>query len=245
MSPTSSGSRSSIDVAVAVDADVIGDVDPPLRVLVVLLVLAEASRRVAVVAEDHGRVVDRHAAEGVGRAAGVGGTGAPSIPAQQTPEAALDVGAVEVMGSRWRARRRAGRGAAGAVGLGVGDELGAAVGSVEQALTVATAKPAVPASRSSRRRLSSGPPSRRSGGGASMTSRYGNAVVDCGQAALSSTRIAPAFAGVYASGLCKIRACQLLMVRYLLATPSCAYWAPGEWARSILCGIHGCPVWRR
>ena len=50
------------DVPVAVDAYVIGDVDPPLRVLVVLLVLAEASGRAAVVAEDRGRV-DCHAAE--------------------------------------------------------------------------------------------------------------------------------------------------------------------------------------
>src|SRR6185436_20868117 len=55
-------------------------------------------------------------------------------------------------------------GPAVAVGFGV-------AGALEQAPTVAT-KPAPPASRSSRRRLtSSGRPSRRSGGGASMALR--------------------------------------------------------------------------
>ena len=63
-----------INVAVTVDTDVVGDVDPALRVLVVPLMLAEASGRVSVIAEDHRRVVDRHAAEGVGLAAGAGRT---------------------------------------------------------------------------------------------------------------------------------------------------------------------------
>ena len=61
-----------VDVPVAVDADVIGDIDPPLIVLVVSLVLAETSRGVAVVTEDHGGVVNRDASDGVGSADGAG-----------------------------------------------------------------------------------------------------------------------------------------------------------------------------
>ena len=53
------------DVAVAVDADVVGDVDPPELVLVVALVLSEPSSDVAVVAEDHGCVVEGHTGDGV------------------------------------------------------------------------------------------------------------------------------------------------------------------------------------
>ena len=58
-----------VDVPVAVDADVIGDVDPPALVLVKVLMLTEATRGVAIVAEDRARVVNRHAGDGVGPAA--------------------------------------------------------------------------------------------------------------------------------------------------------------------------------
>lgn len=71
-----------VDVAVTVDADVIGDVDPSLLVLVVALILAEATRGVAVVAEDDGLVVQGHASDGVRLAAGSGGTSAPGIATQ-------------------------------------------------------------------------------------------------------------------------------------------------------------------
>jgi hypothetical protein len=71
------------DVPVAVDADVVGDVDPPFLVLVVLLVLAQPGRDVGVVTKDGGCVVDCHAGDGVGPASCAGRTGAPGIPAQQ------------------------------------------------------------------------------------------------------------------------------------------------------------------
>ena len=96
-----------VDVPVAVDADVIGDVDPALRVLVVALVLADASRGVAVVAEDHGGVVDRHAGEGVGRAAGAGGAGAPGVAAQQNSRSGARRRCGRGHGLWWRAGRRA------------------------------------------------------------------------------------------------------------------------------------------
>ena len=100
-----------------------------------------------------------------------------------TPEAAVAVGAVEVMG--WGGGLAVGleSGAAVAVGIGVRDELGLAVDSFEQAPMVATTKPAVPANRSSRRRLkSSEPPSGRPGRTTFTGSRYGNSVADRGEA---------------------------------------------------------------
>jgi len=58
-------------------------------------------------------------------------------------------------------------------GVVLTEEVGPEVGSVVQALTLAAAKPAVPASRSSRRRLiGSRPPTDPSAGGMSITSRY-------------------------------------------------------------------------
>ena len=101
-----------VDVPVAVDADVISDVDPPLLALVVLLVLAQASGCVAVVAEDRGRVVDRHAGDGVRRAAGLGGWAPQASRHNITPEAAT-IG----------------------VGMGVGDGMGAG-GGLAVALTL-------------------------------------------------------------------------------------------------------------
>lgn len=71
-----------VDVAVAVNADVIGDVDPSQLVLVVALILTVATRSVPVVFQDDGFVVKSHAGDGVRPAAGTGGTSAPSISAQ-------------------------------------------------------------------------------------------------------------------------------------------------------------------
>jgi hypothetical protein len=68
-------------------------------------------------------------------------------------------------------------GPAGADGLGVADELGLAAGSFAHALAVANTNPAVPATCSNRRRLSSRPSWGRSGGDASMRSRYVNGAV--------------------------------------------------------------------
>lgn len=76
------GAAELVDVAAAVDAEVIGDVDPALLVLVVALVLAQAGRGVAVVAEDHAGVVQRQPGHGVGAAAGACRTSPPGIPAQ-------------------------------------------------------------------------------------------------------------------------------------------------------------------
>ena len=70
-----------VDVAVAVNADVIRDVDPSVLVLVIPLVLTQAARRIAVIAEDHGFVVESHPADGVRLSSGAGGPGAPRISA--------------------------------------------------------------------------------------------------------------------------------------------------------------------
>ena len=48
------GAAQFVDVAIAVDADVIRNVDPSVLVLVIPLVLAQMSWGIAVVAEDHG-----------------------------------------------------------------------------------------------------------------------------------------------------------------------------------------------
>ena len=71
-----------VDVSVPIDAEVIGDINPALRVLVIVLVLTEPSGRVGVVTENNSGVVDRHEVWGVGRATGSGRQGAPSFPAQ-------------------------------------------------------------------------------------------------------------------------------------------------------------------
>ena len=75
------GAPQFVDVAVAVDADVIRDVDPSVLVLVIPLVLAEVAWGITVVAEDHGLVVESHTGDGVGPSSGAGGSGAPSISA--------------------------------------------------------------------------------------------------------------------------------------------------------------------
>lgn len=55
-----------INVAVAVYADVVGDVAPAPLVLMELLMLKQPSRRIAIVAEHRTRVMDRHSIESVG-----------------------------------------------------------------------------------------------------------------------------------------------------------------------------------
>src|SRR5208283_1350491 len=77
------GAPQFVDVAVAVDADVIRDIDPSLLVLVIPLVLAQVAWGIAIVAEYHGLVVEGHTGDGVGPSSGAGGPGAPSISAQQ------------------------------------------------------------------------------------------------------------------------------------------------------------------
>src|ERR1700724_3844282 len=77
------GAAQLVDVAVAVDADVVRDVDPPQLVLVVALVLAETARGVTVVAENHGLVVEGHPGDSEGTPSGAGRSGAPGISAQQ------------------------------------------------------------------------------------------------------------------------------------------------------------------
>jgi len=61
-----------VDVSPAVDAEVISDIDPAFSVLVIVLVLAESSGRVGVVAENDGGVVDRHEVGGMRRATAPG-----------------------------------------------------------------------------------------------------------------------------------------------------------------------------
>ena len=70
-----------VDVAVAVDADVIRDIDPSLLVLVVALVLAKAAWGVAVVAENDGLVVEGHAGDGVVPPTGARRSGTPGVSA--------------------------------------------------------------------------------------------------------------------------------------------------------------------
>jgi hypothetical protein len=77
------GAPQFVDVAVAVDADVIRDVDPSVLVLVIPLVLSQMAWGITVVAEDHGLVVESHTGDGVGLSSGAGGSGSPSISAEQ------------------------------------------------------------------------------------------------------------------------------------------------------------------
>ena len=71
-----------VDISVPIDAEVIGDINPALRVLVIVLVLTEPSGRVGVVTENNGGVVDRHEVWGMGSATGSGRQRAPSFPTQ-------------------------------------------------------------------------------------------------------------------------------------------------------------------
>src|ERR1700736_873666 len=76
------GAPQFVDVAVAVDADVIGDVDPSQLVLVVSLVGSEVAWGSAMVAEDHGLVVQGHPGDGVGLTPGAGRLRAPGLSAE-------------------------------------------------------------------------------------------------------------------------------------------------------------------
>ena len=75
------GASQFVDVAIAVDADVIRDVDPSQLVLVVSLVLAETAWGVTVIGEYHGLVVEGHTGDGVAPPSGAGRSRAPSISA--------------------------------------------------------------------------------------------------------------------------------------------------------------------
>ena len=75
------GAPQFVDVAVAVNADVIRDVDPSVLVLVIPLVLAQVAWGITVVAEDHGLVVESHTGDGVELPAGASGSCAPRISA--------------------------------------------------------------------------------------------------------------------------------------------------------------------
>lgn len=75
------GAPQFVDVAIAVDADVIRDVDPSQLVLVVPLVLAQVAWGITVVAEDHALVVEGHTGDGVEPPSGAGRSRAPSISA--------------------------------------------------------------------------------------------------------------------------------------------------------------------
>ena len=75
------GAPQFVDVAIAVNADVIGDVDPSQLVLVVPLVLAEVAWGIAVIAEDHPLVVESHTGDGMEPPSGAGRSRAPSISA--------------------------------------------------------------------------------------------------------------------------------------------------------------------
>ena len=75
------GAPQFVDVAVAVDADVIGDVDPPMLVLVVSLVTSQVARGITVVAEDDGLVVQCHPGDGVALASRAGRSRAPGVSA--------------------------------------------------------------------------------------------------------------------------------------------------------------------
>ena len=75
------GAPQFVDVAIAVDADVIGDVDPSVLVLVVSLILSEMAWGIAVFAEDDGLVVKSHPGDGVALPTGAGRSRAPGVPA--------------------------------------------------------------------------------------------------------------------------------------------------------------------
>ena len=77
------------DVSVAIHTDVVGDVDPSVVVLVVPLVLPESCGGVAVVAQNHGGVVDRHALDGVWRAPGPGRASAQASRHRRAAEVVL------------------------------------------------------------------------------------------------------------------------------------------------------------
>ena len=108
----------SVDVPLAVHAYVIGDVDPPLCVLVIVLVLAKASGGVAVVAEDCSGVVNRHAVEGWLRyTARPRRLRAPRVAAQHDPRSGGDGRCGCSHRRHWQVSRRACVGSRRGIGL--------------------------------------------------------------------------------------------------------------------------------
>lgn len=75
------GAPEFIDVAITVDANVIRDVDPPVLILVVPLILSEVAWGIAVVAKDDGLVVEGHPGDGVALTSRAGRSRAPSVSA--------------------------------------------------------------------------------------------------------------------------------------------------------------------
>ena len=75
------GAPEFVDVAIAVDADVIGDVDPPVLILVVPLILSEVAWGIAVVAKHDSLVVEGHPGDGVALSARAGRARAPGVSA--------------------------------------------------------------------------------------------------------------------------------------------------------------------
>ena len=110
--------------------------------------------------------------------------GVPPGRGGSAPQASLHNTADETVGLTTGTGVTAGAGSGlaialvGAMGLDAEDELGPAAGAFEQAPTVATARLAVPASWSNRRRLSFRPTLDGSGGNASMRSRYAHPCIE-------------------------------------------------------------------
>lgn len=75
------GAPEFVDVAVAVDADVVGDVDPPVLILVVPLILPEVRWGIAVVAKDDSLVVQGHPRDGVALPSRARRSSAPGVSA--------------------------------------------------------------------------------------------------------------------------------------------------------------------
>jgi hypothetical protein len=75
------GAPQFVDVALAVDAYVIGDVDPAVLVLVVSLILSEAVRSIAVIAEDDRLMVEGQTGDGLALSAGAGRSRTPRVSA--------------------------------------------------------------------------------------------------------------------------------------------------------------------
>lgn len=75
------GAPQFVDVAIAVDADVIGDVDPSVLVLVVSLILSEMAWGISVFAKDDGLMVQSHPGDGVALPSRAGRSRAPRVAA--------------------------------------------------------------------------------------------------------------------------------------------------------------------
>ena len=101
------GASQFVDVAVPVDADVVGDVDPSQLVLVVPLILSEMVWGITVVAENHGLVVEGHTSDDLSPAARACRLGAPGVAAQHDSRSC---GWRRCRRGRWRRWWECGRG---------------------------------------------------------------------------------------------------------------------------------------